>query len=192
MDVFERQGAKSSSRPRLVMCGEVLGWDQSVVLTQYGEGLRTSRRLFHQYIGSRGQFETTLKKVGALEEMETHASCKRILQDPDPAKLAANIRRSVYFAVLLLRHNVNIPFFCRTAGSVIVKVAYGYQVKEGKDEFLERVEAAMDGFTATGVLGTYLVDIIPACTFTSFLCSAFNLTDRLLHSAICPIVAAGC
>lgn len=102
VDVFEKQGAKSSGRPRLVMCGEMLGWDRFVVFSQYGERLRTSRRLFHQYIGGRGQLETTLEKVGELEEAETLASCRRILQDPDSAHLGAHISRSVDRVIIII------------------------------------------------------------------------------------------
>lgn len=91
MEVFEKHGAKTSDRPTFAMCGELLGWDQSLVLTPYGERWRSSRKLLHQYIGGRGQLETTLAKFGELEEAETHASLKRILKDP--AHLEEHIRK---------------------------------------------------------------------------------------------------
>lgn len=49
----------------------------------------------------------------------------------------------------------------RTAGAVILKMTYGYDVQEGKDELVQAIEDAMIGFGTTGVPGKYLVDVMP-------------------------------
>ena len=83
VEVYEKLGAKTSDRPRLLMCGELLAWDQTLVLSPYNDRWRGARKLVHQYLGGRGQLETTIAKFGELEEAETHASARRIMKDPE-------------------------------------------------------------------------------------------------------------
>ena len=44
----------------------------------------------------------------------------------------------------------------RNAGAVILKMTYGYDVKEGQDEVVQTIEDAMDAFAISGVPGTFL------------------------------------
>lgn len=43
-------------------------------------------------------------------------------------------------------------------------MGYGYQVKDGADPMVQLVDRALDGLTAAATPGSFLVDIIPACT----------------------------
>lgn len=54
---------------------------------------------------------------------------------------------------------------CRATGAAILDMTYGYRVKPGKDEFVDLVEAALDGFNATAVSTKYMVDIFPICQY---------------------------
>lgn len=54
--------------------------------------------------------------------------------------------------------------FHRTAGGIILRVAYGYRAQEGKDPFVEMVELALNGLTTASAPESFLLDIIPACT----------------------------
>lgn len=52
----------------------------------------------------------------------------------------------------------------REAGSVILKIAYGYTAEPFKEDILIRMAGqAMDDVTAAGVPGAFLVDILPLC-----------------------------
>lgn len=47
------------------------------------------------------------------------------------------------------------------AGSLSLKIAYGYETKVGHDELVELVDEAMDQFTFLSKPGQYLVDFFP-------------------------------
>jgi hypothetical protein len=49
----------------------------------------------------------------------------------------------------------------RTAGIIILMMAYGYSVKENNDPLVDVVEAAVNGFSECMEPGAYLVDMIP-------------------------------
>lgn len=52
----------------------------------------------------------------------------------------------------------------REAGSVILKIAYGYKAEPFKEDILIKMAGqAMDDVTAAGVPGAFLVDILPLC-----------------------------
>jgi hypothetical protein len=52
----------------------------------------------------------------------------------------------------------------REAGSVILKIAYGYTAEPSKEDILIKMAGqAMDDVTAAGVPGAFLVDILPLC-----------------------------
>ena len=51
----------------------------------------------------------------------------------------------------------------RTAGTIILMIAYGYPVKEHDDPIVDIVEAAVEGFSESMEPGAYLVDMIPSC-----------------------------
>ena len=46
-------------------------------------------------------------------------------------------------------------------------MAFGYQLKEERDELLEVVDKAVDGFIVASSPGAFLADVIPACTSPS-------------------------
>lgn len=50
-----------------------------------------------------------------------------------------------------------------TASTIVLKVAYGYTVQEGKDPFVELAEKTMSMVSRLATPGAFLVDLIPAC-----------------------------
>ena len=58
---------------------------------------------------------------------------------------------------------------CRMAGAVVLSIAYGIEVKGSDDPYITTAEHAMEAVNATMTPGAYLVDFIPACTYTNFL-----------------------
>ena len=77
--LFEKRSANYSDRPPLLVAGQMIGWNQSLVLSPYGERFRDIRRLLHQYIGT----EKAIEKFHGIEEQECHRFLQRLLQDPD-------------------------------------------------------------------------------------------------------------
>jgi hypothetical protein len=47
------------------------------------------------------------------------------------------------------------------AGSVMLRTTYGYQVKEGHDEYVDLIERANGNFSTSSVPGNFLVDVLP-------------------------------
>jgi len=50
-----------------------------------------------------------------------------------------------------------------TASTIVLKVAYGYTIQEGKDPFVELAERFMSVNSQLATPGAFLVDLIPAC-----------------------------
>lgn len=94
-EALEKQGAKASDRPIIHMAGQLMGFENSLVLTPYGELWRTSRRLIHKYIGGRGQLAATIAKFEDVEVVETRKSLSCILKHPE--RLEEHIRKCVPF-----------------------------------------------------------------------------------------------
>lgn len=58
---------------------------------------------------------------------------------------------------------------CREAGSVILKIAYGYTAEQTKnDALIDMAGDAMDKFARAGVPGAFMVDMMPFCETSPF------------------------
>ena len=53
----------------------------------------------------------------------------------------------------------------RTAGAIILRIAYGYKVKEHNDPFVELADKAAYQFSLATEPGAYLVDVLPMCKY---------------------------
>lgn len=97
----------------------------------------------------------------------------RALDDPD--KVLEHMRRCVrnslyksspviYFSLLcrIYLENTYECCICRTAGAIILKIAYGYSVApHGPDPLVDLGETALDIFSKVCASGAWLVDIFP-------------------------------
>lgn len=84
------------------------------------------------------------------------------------------------------------PFtvYHRVLGAAILDMTYGYRVKPGKDEFVDLVEAAMEGFTATVVSPEYMVDVLPICQYLTTWRTRADADNSTIGSEICSFVDA--
>ncbi len=57
-ELLEKRSALYSDRPHFTMAGEIVGWDQILVLLRYGSQFREYRRLMARALGSRKTVET--------------------------------------------------------------------------------------------------------------------------------------
>ena len=86
-DLLDKRSAKYSNRPVLMMCGEIVGWNQSLALTQYGPRFRETRKYMGKLMGTRASAE----KFAPLQEKETAKFLARVMGDP--SSLVKQIRK---------------------------------------------------------------------------------------------------
>jgi len=136
IDMMDKKSAIYSDRPVMPMGGELVGWKDTFVLVPYGDRFRNYRKFFHQVIGS----NSSVSVFFPIEMLETHRFLKSVLKTPDD--LVTHIRQ--------------------TAGAVIMRIAYGYRVKESNDPFLTDVEIAVEQFSLSTAPGGFLVNLVPS------------------------------
>ncbi|KAF7979163.1 hypothetical protein HWV62_43423 [Athelia sp. TMB] len=137
VEMLGKKSLKYSSRPILQMGGELSGWRDALVLLRYGPAFKEYRRYFHQLIGTKSSMENFYP----IEEYETAKFLQRVAAKPED--LSAHVRR--------------------TAGAIILRIAYGYELKDidGHDPLVDNADEAVAQFSAATLPGTWLVDIIP-------------------------------
>ena len=80
IDLLDKRSAAYAARPDLILSGRMLGWDQTIILSQpHQPRFRDMRRQMHRYIGSRD----AMIKFRKLQTQEMHKSMKRLMRDPD-------------------------------------------------------------------------------------------------------------
>ncbi|TEB35555.1 cytochrome P450 [Coprinellus micaceus] len=135
-EMLDKKSAIYSDRPVLQMGGELVGWKNTLVMLPYGDRFRRFRRFFHQMIGS----SSAIRKFLPITEQEVQRFLRRVLTKPED--LSNHIRRSV--------------------GAVVLKVSYGYEVKDNHDPFITLADKATEQFSLATAPGGFLVDLIPA------------------------------
>ncbi|KAJ6575619.1 cytochrome P450 [Mycena vulgaris] len=133
-DLLSHRSALYSSRPRLVMAGELTGFANSLALMPYSPRFLAFRRLMHK-----GLTGNMLQKYWPLHEDESRILIEKLILDP--SRLLDSIRHY--------------------AGSVILRVTYGYQTAPQDDKFLLLAERVMAVFSLATQPGAWAVDILP-------------------------------
>ncbi|KAI1012337.1 hypothetical protein LB503_004750 [Fusarium chuoi] len=134
--ILNDRSAKHSSRSRMTFAGEMVGWDKTLSFLPYNDQLRSHRKKAHLCLKS----EDSIKSNDAIQEIEVGHFLLHLLRGPD--RLVEHIQKQ--------------------AGSVIVKVVYGYTAEQFKpDPLLSTVRKVVDEFGIAAKPGTFLVDLIP-------------------------------
>lgn len=134
VELLERRSNKYSGRVRTVMAGEMVGWDRALGLIDYGDRTKRIRKLLHE-----GTSTKAMPELWPLQEREAIKFVQRLLETPN--ELDKHIRQ--------------------TAGATVLKLTYGYDVKDRNDRFLVLVEAGLAMFSKVAST-VYLVDIFPS------------------------------
>ncbi|RBQ76992.1 hypothetical protein FVER14953_12380 [Fusarium verticillioides] len=130
------RSAKHSSRSKMTFAGEMVGWDKTLSFLPYNEQLRRHRRKAHLCLKS----EASISSNDTLQEIEVGHFLLHLLRDP--GRLVEHIQKQ--------------------AGSVIVKVVYGYTAEQFKpDPLLSTVRKVVDEFGIAAKPGAFVVDLIP-------------------------------
>ncbi|KAK1515574.1 cytochrome P450 [Colletotrichum costaricense] len=136
LDILEKKSAEFSSRPALTFIGELVGWDKATGGIPYNDTFRLHRKVFARIIGTK----TTAAQFDDLQEAEVGHFLLHVLDNP------GNLKGHIH----------------KEAGTVALKIAYGYNADQfKKDPLLSRMNKVMDDFAQSAVIGRYLVDFFP-------------------------------
>jgi hypothetical protein len=157
--LLDKRSTLYSDRPVLVMGGELVGWKYILALTPYGARFREYRRYIAKAIGGRAQMEKHIEVI----ESYTKKFLQRLLSDP--GHVSTHIRKYVLLSLLSLSYTLIHSELClpsdRTAGSIILKISHGYDIREDGDPIVQTVETALEQFSVATSPGAFLVDVFP-------------------------------
>jgi cytochrome P450 len=88
-DLLEARGANFSDRPVIPMGGELAGFNNALILSQYGDRMRKERKLFHQLFGT----QAAVARFGPLISAEVHKLLRNLLSNR--GELTEEIHRCV-------------------------------------------------------------------------------------------------
>ncbi|KAJ7704760.1 cytochrome P450 [Mycena rosella] len=140
-DLLDTHGANFSDRPVIPMGGELVGFNNTLILSQYGERVRTERKLFHRVFGS----HAAIKPLIPLISTEIHKLLRNLARNPDRVMEETG----------------------RTVGALTLRIAYGYQTIDGpeQDPYIKMFETAAHDFARTTTPVAFLIDVIPALRY---------------------------
>ncbi|KAJ2922489.1 hypothetical protein H1R20_g14607, partial [Candolleomyces eurysporus] len=135
-DLLESRSSLYSGRPHLVMMIELMGWGFNFGFVDYGDFWRKHRRMAQQSLSA-----TAVKQYRPHLAQATRNLLKRLLDDRDDRNL--------------------IPHFRQLAGETILSVAYGIEIQQKNDPYIQLAEGANHGAIMAAIPGKFLVDAIP-------------------------------
>ncbi|KAJ7092120.1 cytochrome P450 [Mycena crocata] len=166
MEEIDTKGSVFSTRPRLPMAGELVGYNQTLVLISYGARFRTFRKHFAKLIGTPG----VMRQFIPVVESETRRFLKRLLAKPSSDNISAHVRK--------------------LTGAIILRITYGIEVQEEEDPFVTLIEHANDNFNLATAPGAFLVDVFPAMLYIPEFLAPFKRTARVWARATKNMVEA--
>ncbi|KAK7437617.1 hypothetical protein VKT23_018516 [Stygiomarasmius scandens] len=137
-ELLEKRSVNFSDRPRMIMAGEMIGWNTATAITPFNDTFKNHRRLMARAAGGKNA-----EAFWPVEERERRKFLLHLIEEP----------------------NNLIQLIRRLEGSVILEIAYGYPVKRNNDPFVTLAETTMDQFSISTTYGTFMVDIIPAMRY---------------------------
>nr|BED42964.1 cytochrome P450 monooxygenase [Trametes versicolor] len=139
VDLFEARSAIYSNRPHLTMACDLMGWGETVVLMPYNERFKNYRRLLKVGLNTH-----VTREYWPLMEKEIAHELVWLLDNPD----------------------AYVQHFRRTAGTVALKIAYGYQNENNEfKQIVKDTEDALRMFAIAALPGVFLVDTLPFLRF---------------------------
>ncbi|EKM49676.1 uncharacterized protein PHACADRAFT_265238 [Phanerochaete carnosa HHB-10118-sp] len=134
IDLFERKSSLYADKPRMPMLNDLCGWAWDISFMPYDDTWKLARKLFTRHY----------RAGAAVRYRDEETRCAR--------ELLADI----------LQNDVQLFEHTRLAfGKLIMNVTYGIDVKSADDKYIKNAQKALYAITATGNVGTYLVDSIP-------------------------------
>ncbi|KAI0061754.1 cytochrome P450 [Artomyces pyxidatus] len=151
-DLLDNRGTTYSDRPVLPFC-EKAGWDWLLTLTRAGEQWRIGRRVV-----DRGLRPAATIQFQPMQRAKTHGFLKLLLERPDQ----------------FLEHIEHLQ------GAIVMSLAYGYDIKERKDLFLDTARE-FDSILKTTILPVWsLPEWLPGMGFKQLARTGHELGERAI------------
>ncbi|KAJ6495006.1 cytochrome P450 [Mycena vulgaris] len=145
-DLLDVRGAILSDRPVIPMGGELMGFNNALSLSQYGDRVRTERKIFHRLFGS----QAAIRQFVPLVSSEISKLLQNIISNPDVDRVSEQIARVSPTEPL---------------GAITLRIAYGYHAVDGPDPYIKMFETTGHNFAAATRPAAFLVDIVPALRY---------------------------
>ncbi|KAI4616762.1 hypothetical protein J4E83_006342 [Alternaria metachromatica] len=137
-ELLRDRSAIHSSRPSQTFSGDMVGWRHAIAMTPYSAEWKIHRKNITKIAST----NVSVSVFDKAQETEAAHFLLNLLESPD--KLFDHIRKE--------------------AGSVILKITYGYTaVANGNDPFVDMAAKTMEQFADATVPGKWSVDIFPFC-----------------------------
>ncbi|KAJ8506903.1 hypothetical protein ONZ45_g10644 [Pleurotus djamor] len=135
-EILIRRSSLTSSRPRLPMLVELMGWSTVFSFLPYSDAWRNRRRVFWQEFNPQAANDNNHK---AAQLKYSRRFLQSLLEDP--ARWSHHIRYA--------------------PACIIVEVAYGINVAPNDDPLLAQLDHTLHHMGLAGIYGTFLVDYLP-------------------------------
>ncbi|EKM54991.1 uncharacterized protein PHACADRAFT_208527 [Phanerochaete carnosa HHB-10118-sp] len=133
-DLLDKRSAIYSDRPKMPMLNDLCGFGWNLAFRPYDNTWRNGRKVFQHELGPQ-----VVRRFRCLTEQATHRFLRSLLHEP-----AAYMDH--------LRH---------MAGYGVMRIAYGIEVAEKNDPYIETVARVAEAIVEVCRPGAYLVDIMP-------------------------------
>ncbi|EDU46689.1 O-methylsterigmatocystin oxidoreductase [Pyrenophora tritici-repentis Pt-1C-BFP] len=137
-ELLRDRSAIHSSRPSQIFSGQMVGWQYATAIIPYTEAWKIHRKNITKIAST----NASIAIFDRAQEAESAHFLLNLLDTPD--KLFDHIRHE--------------------AGSVILKITYGYNTApHGHDPFVDLAADTMAQFATATVPGRWMVDVLPFC-----------------------------
>ncbi|KAI0076588.1 cytochrome P450 [Panus rudis PR-1116 ss-1] len=133
-ELLDKRSSIYSDRPHMTMLYDLIGFHWTMAFNRYGERWRDMRRAFHQEFN-----QDAVKQFRDVQVKACHDLLRRYATQPE------NFMDDI-------RH---------MTGRIIMRSAYGIDIKNEGDRYIEVGEVALQALSAASNAGTYLVDTLP-------------------------------
>ncbi|GBE82771.1 Multifunctional cytochrome P450 monooxygenase af510 [Sparassis crispa] len=133
-ELLKNRSAIYSDRPHTIMACELVGWQEFLPLSPYGERSRQFRKVMSSVMGPRNA-----EKLHSMQEQNAHRFASRLQESP--AKVRSHIRWLI--------------------ANTAIKVITGFDVETLDDPLVQLADKAVFEFGLATTPGAHLVDMIP-------------------------------
>ncbi|KZT36773.1 cytochrome P450 [Sistotremastrum suecicum HHB10207 ss-3] len=140
-ELLEKRSSIYSNRPQRALFAKYGGWDFAISATNPGELFNLERRFLNQFFNT-----SAVKRYFNLITKNARRYISLTANDPTRFRDWNRI----------------------TTAANILSVAYGHEVADENDEWVERTEQAMKSFGVLGPPGTHPIDIFPSLGYLPF------------------------
>ncbi|KAH8822519.1 cytochrome P450 [Flagelloscypha sp. PMI_526] len=159
--MLNTRGTVNSDRPYLHLAHSILGWENSPIMCSVNHPIfKPSRQMFLSAVGS----SKALEGYATMIEHEAHRFVCRLTEEPNQLEY----------------------YLRKLAGTIILKIVYGYDVKPGRDEYVDLIEAVNRDISEAAKPGNFMVDFIPILAYvprwfpgTSWMAKTDSMRARL-------------